>query len=51
MISTDQKHPLIFVKVHILATSNQEHAKKKLLAEMDENTAFVLIDFAMTFLS
>ena len=38
-------------KAHILATINQEHAKKKLLAEMDENTAFVVIDFAMKFLS
>ena len=38
-------------KTHILATINQEHAKKKLLAEMDENTAFVVIDFAMKVLS
>ena len=38
-------------KAHILASINQEHAKKKLLAEMDENTAFVVIDFAMKFLS
>ena len=38
-------------KTHILATINQEHAKKKLLAEMDENTAFVVIDFATKFLS
>ena len=38
-------------KAHILATINQEHAKKELLAEMDENTAFVVIDFAMKFLS
>ena len=38
-------------KSHILSTINQEHAKKKPLAEMDENTAFVVIDFAMKFLS
>ena len=38
-------------KAHILATINQEHAKKKLHVEMDENTAFVVIDFAMKFLS
>ena len=38
-------------KTHILATINQEHAKKKLHAEMDENTAFVVIDLAMKFLS
>ena len=38
-------------KAHILATINQEHAKKELLVEMDENTAFVVIDFAMKFLS
>ena len=38
-------------KAHILAIINQEHAKKKLLAEMDENTTFVVIDFAMKFLS
>ena len=38
-------------KAHILATINQEHAKKKLLAEIDENIAFVVIDFAMKFLS
>ena len=32
-------------------TINQEHAKKKLPVEMDENTASAGIDFAMKFLS
>ena len=38
-------------KSHIPATINQEHAKKNLLAEMDEIIAFVVINFAMKFLS
>ena len=44
-------HSIQLWKAHILMTINQERAKQKILEELDEETAFVVIDFAMKFLA
>ena len=38
-------------KAHILATVNQENVKQDLLQVLDNETAFIIVDFAMKFLT
>ena len=42
---------ILLWKAHVLTTINQDIAKQQILERLDNSTAFVIIDFAMTFLA
>ena len=44
-------HNILLWKAHVLTTINQDIAKQQILEQLDNSTAFVIIDFAMMFLA
>ena len=48
---TQSAHSILQWKAHILTTVNQDITKQLILERLDDSTAFIIIDFAMTFLA
>ena len=44
-------HNILLWKAHVLTTINQDIAKQQMLEQLDNSTAFAVIDFAMKFLA